>query len=173
MSDISSQFAVCLSDHPTRWWSLLHSQLKDSCNSVVYCKIVRQQEADSFPPFSFTNHGSCIFVFSLFLPFFFSMFLFVLRRIFSALQPSTGLLWTGPSASHQERVFLFRLALKTGHDWCVPVACVCVGCSCGSRGCTGLDSQQLHACVVILTLEVVAVIIVCNVTARLQITWVR
>lgn len=37
---------------------------------------------------------------------------FVPRRIFSALQPSAGLLWTGPSAPHQERVFLFRLALQ-------------------------------------------------------------
>ncbi len=110
---------------------------------------------------------------SLFLPFFFSMFLFLLRRIFSALQPSTGLLWTGPSAPHQERIFLFRLALKTGHDWWGPVAWVCAGCSSSSCGCIGLDLKRLHACVVILALEVVAVVIACSITAYLQITWVR
>lgn len=53
---------VCLSDRPTRWWSLFHSRLKSSCNSVVYYEMVGRQEAASFPPYSFTNHGSCFFV---------------------------------------------------------------------------------------------------------------
>lgn len=154
---------------PTRWWSIFHPRLKTS----LWLEMVRWQEAASIPPYSFTNHGSCFFVSSLFLPFFFSMFLFVLRRIFSALQPSTGLLWTGPSAPHQERIFLFRLALKTGHDWHVPVACVCVGCNRGRNGCRGFNSQRLHACEVILALGVVALVIACNITTCLQITWVK
>lgn len=98
----------------------------------------------------------------------FPCFLFVLRRIFSAVQPSTGLLWTGPSAPHQERIFLFRLALRTGHEWRVPVACVCVGCDCSSVGCIGFDSQWLHACMMI-----VAVVIACSTTACLQLPWLR
>lgn len=74
---VSDTSFVCLSDRPIRWWSLFHSKLKSSCNSVVYCEMVGRQEAASFPPYSFTNHGSCFFFvvfFPLFLPFFFSMF---------------------------------------------------------------------------------------------------
>lgn len=69
-------------------------------------------------------------------------FVSVPPRIFSALQPSPGLLWTGPSAPHQKRVFLFRLALK---DWpwlmCGSHKCVCFWA-------VVIDRQLLHACVV-------------------------